>query len=130
MRDVLALCSKSTPKEYLEYLSGKGIRAIVTGDEHIDMGAALELLHASHGVTIVRADSGGTLNSVLLAAGVVSEISVLIHPFFAGGEPGPTLFDPERAGISGFQVPLTLREHEVLENGLIWAWYTPAGPGS
>ena len=111
MRDVLALCSSSTPQEYIGYLKDRRIGTIVAGDDHIDMRAALEVLNRKYGVKVLRVDSGGTLNSVLLHAGLVSEVSVLIHPFLAGGEPGPTMFDPSRAGIAGLQVPLQSAEH-------------------
>jgi riboflavin biosynthesis pyrimidine reductase len=60
---------------------------------------------------------------VLLHAGLVSEVSVLIHPFLAGGEPGPTMFDPSRAGIAGLQVPLQLQRTDVVGDGIIWARY-------
>ena len=123
MRDVLALCSSSTPQEYIGYLKDRRIGTIVAGDDHIDMRDALEVLNREHGVNVLRVDSGGTLNSVLLHAGLVSEVSVLIHPFLAGGEPGPTMFDPSRAGIAGLQVPLHLQSTEVVGDGVIWARY-------
>jgi len=34
---------------------------------------------------VVRVDSGGTLNGLLLRAGLVDEVSVLIHPYLVGG---------------------------------------------
>ena len=123
MRDVLALCSSATPQEYLRYLADHCIGTIVAGHDRIDMRAALEDLHARFGVTVVRVDSGGTLNSVLLQAGLVNQVSVLIHPILAGGEPGPTMFDPSRAGIAGMQVPLQLQSTEVVGDGIIWARY-------
>ena len=123
MRDVLALCSSSTPQEYIGYLKDRRIGTIVAGDDHIDMRDALEVLNRKYGVKVLRVDSGGTLNSVLLHAGLVSEVSVLIHPFLAGGEPGPTMFDPSRAGIAGLQVPLHLQSTEVVGDGVIWARY-------
>lgn len=123
MRDVLALCSSSTPQEYLGYLKDRRIGTIVAGDDHIDMRDALEVLNRKYGVKVLRVDSGGTLNSVLLHTGLVSEVSVLIHPFLAGGEPGPTMFDPSRAGIAGLQVPLQLQSTEVVGDGIIWARY-------
>lgn len=125
MRDVLALCSETTPQEYLGYLAERKIGTILAGADRIDMITGLDTLNRNYGVETVRVDSGGTLNSVLLAAGIVSEVSVLIHPFLAGGEPGPTLFDPRRAGISGLQVPLNLQSAEMLGNGLIWIRYIP-----
>jgi 2,5-diamino-6-(ribosylamino)-4(3H)-pyrimidinone 5'-phosphate reductase len=125
MRDVLALCSESTPGEYLDYLAGRQIKTILAGKDRIDMRAGMEALQAQHGVATVRVDSGGTLNSVMLATGLVTEVSVLIHPFLAGGRPDPTVFDPEKAGITGLQVPLRLKSHEVLAGGLIWVRYVP-----
>lgn len=124
MRDVLALCSSRTPQEYLRYLAGRHIDTIVAGDDHIDMRAALETLHARYSIKVLRVDSGGTLNSVLLHAGLVDEISVLIHPFIAGGKADPTLSDPQKAGIPKLQVPLLLQSTEVVGNGVIWARYS------
>jgi 2,5-diamino-6-(ribosylamino)-4(3H)-pyrimidinone 5'-phosphate reductase len=123
MRDVLALCSSSTPEEYLRYLDDRRIGTIVTGNDHIDMRVALEVLHERFGVKVVRVDSGGVLNSVLLHAGLVDEVSTLIHPYLAGGAPTPTLFDPDNAGISGLQVPLVLQNTEIMGEGIIWARY-------
>ncbi len=127
MRDLLALCSSETPPEYLRYLGERGIGSIVAGEDRIDVRTALCELNRQHGVKTVRVDSGGTLNSVLLQAGVVDEVSVLIHPFLAGGLPGPTMFDPARAGFPDLQVPLSYRSAEVLGDGIIWAQYSVAG---
>jgi 2,5-diamino-6-(ribosylamino)-4(3H)-pyrimidinone 5'-phosphate reductase len=127
MRDVMALCSGSTPAEYLGYLKGRRIGTIVAGNDRIDMRAALEMLYRDYGVKVLRVDSGGTLNSVLLHTGVVSEVSVLIHPYIAGGKPDPTLSDPLKAGIPDLQVPLRLLSTEVVGNGVIWARYVVQG---
>lgn len=123
MRDILALCSTSTPQEYLSYLADRRISTIIAGDDRIDFRATLEALNRKFGVKVVRVDSGGTLNSVLLHSGVVDEVSVLIHPFLAGGRSDPTMFDPLKAGIQDLQVQLVPRNTEVLENGIIWARY-------
>ncbi|MFA5268672.1 MAG: RibD family protein [Methanoregula sp.] len=123
MRDVLALCSTSTPQEYLGYLADRRIATIVAGGDHIDMRAALETLNRKFGVKVLRVDSGGTLNSVLLHAGLVDEVSVLIHPFIAGGKADPTMSDPLKAGIPELQVPLRLQSAEVVGDGVIWARY-------
>lgn len=124
MRDLLAFCSGSTPEEYLSYLEERKIGTIVAGTDRIDVREALRMLNRKYGVETVRIDSGGTLNSVLLQAGVVDEVSVLIHPFLAGGRAEPTIFDPEKAGFPDLQVPLTHTRTEVVGNGLVWARYT------
>jgi 2,5-diamino-6-(ribosylamino)-4(3H)-pyrimidinone 5'-phosphate reductase len=123
MRDVLALCSPSTPREYLEYLGQRKIGVIISGSDRIDIRTALEALNRDYGVATVRADSGGTLNAVLLQAGVVDEVSVLIHPHLAGGSPDPTMFDPVRAGYSDLQIPLTPIGTERMDNGIVWLRY-------
>ena len=123
MRDILALCSLSTPQEYLTYLADRRISTVIAGDDRIDFRSALEELNRKFDVKVVRVDSGGTLNSVLLHSGVVDEVSVLIHPFLAGGRADPTMFDPLKAGIPDLQVQLIPRHTEVLENGIIWVRY-------
>ncbi len=125
MRDVLALCSSSTPPDYLSYLADRNIGTIVTGKVRIDLRSALEALNARYGVKVVRVDSGGTLNSVLLREGIVDEVSVMIHPVLAGGEAGPTIFNPLNTGMHDVSIPLWLQHSEVLEHGIIWARYTP-----
>lgn len=124
MRDLLAFCSSATPEEYFSYLEKQKIAAIVAGNDRIDMREALEKLNHQYGVETVRVDSGGTLNGVLLAAGVVDEVSVLIHPFLAGGRADPTMFDPIKAGFPNLCVPLVHIGTEVVGNGLIWARYS------
>jgi len=125
MRGLLAICSSSTPQQYIRQLAEKEIGTIIAGDDRIDMRSALETMNARFGVNVVRVDSGGTLNSVLLNSGLVDEVSVLIHPFLAGGKPDPTIFDPLKAGIPDLPIPLKLDHYEVLEQGIIWARYTP-----
>lgn len=127
MRDVLALCSRATPGDYLEFLKEHHIKTIVAGDERVNMREALEVLNRDYGTKTVRVDSGGTLNSVLLHEGLIHEVSVLIHPVIAGGRPTPTLCDPEQAGITGLQVPLVHKTTEVLKNGIVWSRYIVSG---
>ena len=73
-RDVIALCSHSTPKPYLRYLQERHIEYILAGDDRVDLRGALEELSARYQVQIVRVDSGGILNGVLLRAGLVDEV--------------------------------------------------------
>jgi len=129
VRDFVALCSSSTPHEYGDYLASCGIHQVIAGDRQVDMRLALEKLSEQFGVRTVRADSGGTLNSVLLATGLVDTVSVLIHPCIAGGKPEPTLSDPFRAGIGTLNVPLTLRSCEVQKNGILWVQYAVGRTG-
>lgn len=61
-RDVVALCSQSTPQEYLHYLKERHINYIIAGLDHVDLRVALAELNSRFGVKVVRVDAGGTLN--------------------------------------------------------------------
>lgn len=62
----VALCLRSTPEEYLQYLKERHIGCIVVGEDHVDLAAALLELNHRFGVKVVRVDAGGTLNRELL----------------------------------------------------------------
>lgn len=89
-RDVLVLCSETTPEEYLSALDNHDISSVITGDDHVDLGAAIDEL-SNRGIESVLVDSGGTLNGALLRAGLIDELSVLVHPV-AVGETTPRSF--------------------------------------
>lgn len=82
--DVVALVSKATPGSFLEYLRQRSFDYIVAGEDHVDYRLAFEELHARYGTRIIRTDSGGILNNILLQQGLVSEISLLINPSLVG----------------------------------------------
>jgi 2,5-diamino-6-(ribosylamino)-4(3H)-pyrimidinone 5'-phosphate reductase len=50
----------------------------------VNLTAALEALADEYGANTVRVDSGGSLTGALLAAGLVDELSLLVHPVVAG----------------------------------------------
>lgn len=122
-RDVVALCSRGTPRRYFDYLKKRHIDCIVAGNDHVDMRSALRRLNHRFGVKVVRADSGGTLNGVLLRAGLVSEISILVHPCLVGRLSPKSLFhDAALAGSRGV-IDLKLSQVEKLKGGLVWLRY-------
>ena len=71
----VALCTESTPKDYLNYLKEKHVDCINAGEDRVDLRDALEELNLRYGVKVVRVDAGGTLNGLLLRQGLVSEVS-------------------------------------------------------
>ncbi len=81
----VALVSRSTPADYLAYLEAEGVDTIVTGEERVDLRAALEELNARYGIENIRMDSGGTLNGAMLRSGLVDELSLLVSPCLIGG---------------------------------------------
>ena len=72
------------------------------------------------GGEVVRVDSGGTLNGALLRAGVVDEVSLLVHPVVVDG--GRRWWGSEPPG------GLSLRAASVVGSGLAWLRYGVAGP--
>jgi 2,5-diamino-6-(ribosylamino)-4(3H)-pyrimidinone 5'-phosphate reductase len=118
--DVLALHSDATPG----HARGGAVRELVTGDERVDLAAALAALGEREGASVVRVDSGGALTGALLHDHLVDELSLLIHPCVVGGA-------RERRWHGPVPAPALRLEHlasEGLEEGLVWLRYRlPAG---
>jgi 2,5-diamino-6-(ribosylamino)-4(3H)-pyrimidinone 5'-phosphate reductase len=108
----LALHCSATPAE-----RSTSVAEIVTGGERVDLAAALAALHERHGARLVRVDSGGALTGALLCAGLVDELSLLVHPCLAGDE---------RRWHGREPVPrhdLVKTAAETLGDGLVWLRY-------
>lgn len=122
-RDVIALCSHSTPRTYLDYLQKRHMEYILAGDDHVDLRVALEELSARYQVKVVRVDSGGILNGVLLRAGLVDEVSVLVDPCLVGGTTPRSIFvAPDLASPEGV-IPLRLIHAENVKGDTVWLRY-------
>ncbi|MEW6552836.1 MAG: RibD family protein [Actinomycetota bacterium] len=122
-RDAVALVSRSTPREYLDYLEKLRVDYIIAGDDHVDLRAALEELNTRYGVEVVRADCGGTLNGVLLREGLVDEVSVLLSPCLVGGSELRSIFiAPELEAAEGV-IGLRLQRVEKLDGDVVWLLY-------
>jgi 2,5-diamino-6-(ribosylamino)-4(3H)-pyrimidinone 5'-phosphate reductase len=122
-RDVVALCSHATPRDHLAGLTKLQVPYIVAGEDRVDLRAALEELATRFAVRTVRVDSGGTLNGALLRAGLVDEVSVLLHPCLVGGMTPRSLFRAPDLATSEGVIPLKLTHLERLENDLLWLRY-------
>jgi len=122
-RNAMALCSRSTPQQYLDYLQKRRVEYIVTGEDHVDLRAALEELNAHYNVKTVRVDSGGILNGVLLRAGLVGEVSVLLGPCLVGGTTPRSMFVAPDLTSSDGVIPLKLTHVEKMRGDIIWLRY-------
>jgi 2,5-diamino-6-(ribosylamino)-4(3H)-pyrimidinone 5'-phosphate reductase len=122
-RDVVVLCSRSTPPEYLDSLRGQQIEFIIAGEQRGDLRAALTELRAEFHVETIRVDSGGVLNGVLLRAGLVQGLKIVLNPCLTGGTSPQTLFVapdlPSREGV----IPLELISVEQLRDGYLLLEY-------
>jgi 2,5-diamino-6-(ribosylamino)-4(3H)-pyrimidinone 5'-phosphate reductase len=119
----VALVSESTPREYLDYLEKRHIGYIISGDDHVDLREALEELYARFGVETVRTDSGGTLNGVLLKAGLVDEVAIYIEPCLVGGMSTRTIFRSSEPVPEEDAIRLRLKNLESLDGGVALLHY-------
>ena len=122
-RGMMALCSRSTPKDYLEYLKKRHIDCIVAGADHVDIRAALEKLGDDYGVKTVLLDGGGILNGVLLRSGLVDEVSLLVHPCLAGGTSPLSIFRDTETASPERVIRLSLKDVEKLRGDTVWLHY-------
>lgn len=84
--DLLVLCSRSTPSDYLDFLDTSNIKYMIVGYDKVDLGTALEELNTQFNVKSIRVDGGGSLNGALLRDDLVEEIFLLLHPTMVGGD--------------------------------------------
>lgn len=120
---IIVLCSSTTPKSYISRLGKAGVEHMVVGKDRVDLVAALDRLYDDHGVRTIRLDSGGRLNGAMLRAGLVDEVSVLVHPALVGGTSPRSIFNaPDLSGASGI-VGLKIKNVEKLRSGYVWLRY-------
>jgi 2,5-diamino-6-(ribosylamino)-4(3H)-pyrimidinone 5'-phosphate reductase len=122
-RTAVALCSHSTSRSYLDDLQQKGVDTIVAGDERLDLRIALEELRARYQVRVVRVDSGGVLNGVLLRAGLVDEVSVVISPELVGGTTANSMFIAADLSSPSGVIPLKLLHVSNVKEDFVWLRY-------
>jgi len=122
-RDVVVLCSQSTPQAYIDQLNAQRIDFIVAGEERVNLRAALTQLRDQYRVESIRVDSGGILNGALLRAGLVDEIVVIVNPCLTGGSSPRSLFVAEDLASRGGIIPLSLKKSELLRDGYLLLEY-------
>jgi 2,5-diamino-6-(ribosylamino)-4(3H)-pyrimidinone 5'-phosphate reductase len=112
--DVLALHAAQSPPRAPD----RAVDELVTGTDRVDLAAVLAEL-GRRGARRVRVDSGGALTGALLGAGLVDEISLLVHPVWCG-ERGVRRWYGEGAGPPA---GLTLVANRSVGDGLVWLYY-------
>ena len=116
-RDVIVLISRTTPKEYVEYLRERNYNYHVMGRVQVDLPKALALLVDNYEAKTVLTDTGSTLGGVLLNQGLVKEISLLVHPVIVGQKAHYIFRDVAN------HLELKKDKCEVLDGGYLWLVY-------
>jgi 2,5-diamino-6-(ribosylamino)-4(3H)-pyrimidinone 5'-phosphate reductase len=111
---VLALHARSTPPRP----AGRSVPELVTGDDRVDLAAALGAL-ADRDASVVRVDSGGALTGALLDGDLLDEISLLIHPLLLGSRAEKRWYGAEPPPPGS----LELTGSESYDDGLVWLRY-------
>ncbi|MDD5502519.1 MAG: RibD family protein [Candidatus Thermoplasmatota archaeon] len=119
-RDAIAICSKTTQKEHIEYLKKCSVKIIIAGIEKADMRKALLALNEKYAIKRIRVDSGGTLNGILIREGLADEFSILVHPALVGDAGGKSVFNPP---VPGSPERIKLVSMEKIDGGLVWLRY-------
>ena len=83
-RDVIVLLSEKTSEEYISYLKERNYDYYVVGKDKCNLKQSLELLYEKYNAKTILTDTGSILGNLLIENGLVSEISLLIHPMVVG----------------------------------------------
>ena len=120
-KDAVVLISESTPRDYIGYLKEREYRHHVIGKDRVDLRKAMALLRSEYGARTVLVDTGQVLGNALLDEGLVTEISLLVHPTIVGKE-GYSMF-----GSGLRRKDLSLKRSESIGNGMVWTLYEVKG---
>lgn len=118
-RDVVALRAATTSRRADDRpgaTSSTRPAELVTGEDRVDLAAAIAQLDGD----VVRVDSGGALNGALLRAGLVDEVSLLVHPCLVGSAGRPWHGAASNVRLEPIGV-------EQLDGGLTWLRYRVVG---
>ncbi len=119
-RDVIILISEKTPSPYIRFLEDRDYHYIVAGRDQVDLQAALFVLYREYAIRTLVSDTGGTLDTVLLSAGLVDEVSLIVAPVLSA-RTDVLLFRPDPG--TGKNIPLTLRECGDIGEGYVHLVY-------
>ncbi len=117
-RDAILLVSDSTPPDYLSHLKERNYSFIIAGKGKVDLKSAVGKLAEIYNIRKILTDTGRVLGNLLINAGLVNEISILIHPLIVGEKCYPMFSDVKK------DLNLKLKKSESFENGCVWNVYS------
>jgi riboflavin biosynthesis pyrimidine reductase len=122
---LVAVLTAQVEDAHLAGLRQDSVSYIFAGEQDLDLGLALEILHRELGIQRVLLEGGGITNGAFLRAGLIDELSLVIFPAVDGAQGAPCVFD-SRGDAAGTPAPLramTLESSQVLEGGAVWLRY-------
>ena len=119
-RPLLMILSEQASQEYLDYLKGKHISYITTGQNDIDLTSAMETLRTVFGVERLAVVGGGHLNGSMLDQGLIDEVSMMYGYGIDGREGMAAAFDGRP--MDRKPVRLTFKSVEQ-QDGIVWMRY-------
>jgi riboflavin biosynthesis pyrimidine reductase len=122
---IVAVLTAQVADAHVAGLRQDGVSYIFAGEQDLDLGLALEILHRELGIQRVLLEGGGVTNGAFLRAGLIDELSLVIFPAVDGAQGAPCVFD-SREDAAGTPAPLramTLESSQVLEGGAVWLRY-------
>jgi 2,5-diamino-6-(ribosylamino)-4(3H)-pyrimidinone 5'-phosphate reductase len=120
---IIAVLSEHVPSAYLAYLQEIGISYIFAGSERIDLKVALTKLRDIFNIKKLMLEGGGHLNSSMLDAGLVDELSILYLPVADGNFGSTALFEKGEHPVSNGVSRLKLLQIKQMDNDVIWVNY-------
>lgn len=119
-RPLLMILSEQASQEYLDYLKGKHISYITTGQGSTDLVSALETLRTVFGVERLAVVGGGHINGSMLDQGLIDEVSMLYGYGIDGRGGMAAAFDGRP--MDRKPVRLTFKSVEE-QDGIVWMRY-------
>jgi 2,5-diamino-6-(ribosylamino)-4(3H)-pyrimidinone 5'-phosphate reductase len=116
-KDVVILVSQKAPKEYISYLKERNYDYHIIGEDKCNLKRALKLLNEKYNAKKILTDTGCILSNLLINQGLISEISLLVHPVIVGRR-SYNMF-----GNIANNTQLALIKKEFLEEQFIWIKY-------
>ena len=113
-KDVVIFVSETTPSNYISYLKERNYDYHVIGENKCDLKKALERLNEKYHAQTILTDTGSILSNLLLEQGLVSQISLLVHPIIVGKK-SYNMF-----GNINKSLKLDLIEKKFLDQNHIW----------
>lgn len=121
-KKVIVFVADKTPEAYAKLLKELNVDYYQTSGEKVSYKQMFKKLE-DLGYRKISIESGGTLNSYILRAGVVDEIHIITVPILVGGLGTPSIMDGEQLKDRKGIIPLELLGIEELKYGFVKSKY-------